>query len=597
VDEELRSPNSWERDKIQAVLNSLNLDWLEPYDLFRISSHIPVACFARSPEGRDYLILNSKVVDESSNDDLRHIILHETLHYLTLGVDFKALEGLAGDIALDIGVEGLIAAMTFNNWKHTPSGYPRFAILRKVLSDLLVGTNPYRLTYPPECESALVTTNGREYKKEAEDLDPELAKIREAVWTLGTYEPYQIYGQLVFFLLEHRPPMIEIPIFIGTLRVLKRGTKPADGLLKLKVQGAEGAGGDETGEGDESKNGKKHGDGKKGSGQKNEEGESDLGADSASGDEGGEGDGDGDTESQGGNGGLESQDDFQPSPVIEEAVEQILIQLGKPGVGKMADVLPRKLRTRLKRRIDLQRARAEIRRIHSFPTDVTNAMEGVLGRELPAPSKLQPYLIRPDRTTQNLMAAGLVPDLIPLFRNLEPKRSKDLIFYFDFSGTMGSYYDSMVLFARLMRQFLPTRIKLFGNLLEEVTLRAFLAEQNTRKWGSLINSGYTNYERPFRDFIKQSPGTSGIMLTDAKPNTGDYSTKFFKEMLRIMRSRGQRMYAFIASSPHARTYGSGNRPKLDSHAFEKALTDWFLIFMPSRDKDTAERYREEIPDW
>lgn len=538
--QELREPNRGEQSAIYSALEYLNLDWLMPYNLFKVTPEIPIAAFARDARNRDWLLLNPKVF-EFSGVDLALIILHEFLHYCTLGAEFRAFQGLAGDITLDIGVESLIATLFFNKWKHSESEYPRFAILQSTqgVEALFSAINPYRLTYPPICEKAAQSIG------EEEPLDPVLAEIRETAWVKGIYEPYDIYGKLTYFLLEHQPPAIEIPIIIiGDMEVLGRGGSDEEGerikAIVLRPGGEEEQEGEEDGKG--------------------------------------------------------SSPDFEPSPVIEEAIEGALETLGCPGVGKVAIILPSRIRRNLKRKIDLRRARREMYRMPGYSTSVVNALQGVLGREIPAPSKLQPYLVRPDRVTQNMMAAGLIPDIIPLFRNIEPRRSKDLIFYFDFSGTMSSFYESMVLFTRAMRQFMPTRLKVFGSHLKEVGLGEFIKEPDFGRWGNLAGSGRTNFEKPLRDFITQAPGTTGIMLTDGMVNDGDYSSKFFQMIARALKNRGQRMYAFIAAG-RSRAYHQGtDKPRLPVEHYGVLLTDWFLIFAPIG----PNYYDDEVgglPDW
>jgi len=539
--QELREPSKDEQSAIYAALEYLNLDWLMPYNLFKITPEIPIAAFARDSRDRDWLLLNPKVF-EFSEVALALIILHEFIHYCNLGAEFQAFQGLAGDITLDIGVEILIATLFFDKWKHSESEYPRFAILQSTQGPevLLTAINPYRLTYPPICEqkAALNTSQG-------ESLDPVLTEIRETAWAKGIYEPYDIYGKLTYFLLEHQPPAIEIPIIIiGDMKVLGRGGSDEEGEeIKAVVL--------RSGEGEE------------------QEGEED---------------------------GKGSSSGFEPSPVIEEAIEDALEALGRPGVGRVAIILPSRIRRNLKRKINLKRARREMYRMPGYSTSVVNALQGVLGREIPAPSKLQPYLVRPDRVTQNMMAAGLIPDIIPLFRNIEPRRSKDLIFYFDFSGTMSSFYESMVLFTRAMRQFMPTRLKVFGSRLQEVGLGEFIKEPDFGRWGDLAGSGRTNFEKPLRDFITQAPGTTGIMLTDGMVNDGDYSAQFFQMMARALKNRGQRMYAFIAAGRSRAYHGGTDKPRLPVEHYRVVLTDWFLIFAPIG----PDYYDEEVgglPDW
>lgn len=144
--------------------------------------------------------------------------------------------------------------------------------------------------------------------------------------------------------------------------------------------------------------------------------------------------------------------------------------------------------------------------------------------------------MRPDRATQVLMAAGIVPDLLPMSGNEVPQHARPTVAaYVDTSGSLLDSRDLIVGVVREVQAWLPATVFVFADHVCEVSL-AEIAN------GVFHQGGGTNFVAVFEHF-EHHDAEAALMLTDGWGSApAGWKTRLAK--------RGKRLYvAFVDVQP------------------------------------------------
>jgi hypothetical protein len=141
---------------------------------------------------------------------------------------------------------------------------------------------------------------------------------------------------------------------------------------------------------------------------------------------------------------------------------------------------------------------------------------------------------RPTRTTQVFMAAGLVPDLLPLYVNETPRANRPCVqIYVDASGSLLDDRDLVVAVVKAIGEWLPATTHVFADRVIDVST-ADLAS------GQFRQGGGTNFERVLQHFTG-SQAEAALVLTDG---WGSLNLNTWRARLR---EKGQRLYVVFVN--------------------------------------------------
>ena len=166
--------------------------------------------------------------------------------------------------------------------------------------------------------------------------------------------------------------------------------------------------------------------------------------------------------------------------------------------------------------LDVQAAEALLRRIRTERMCQKAAAQVVERERLEM--RRQVYTLRPSPATVALMAAGIIPDLLPfVWEQDRGMKGKSLAAYVDTSMSLSRFRPYEVRVVDILREYLPTRLFVFADTVTETSRDAFAAGEYPQGFG-------TSFEAVLRHFARQPEEAAVIFtdgLSDCSPGWGD----------------------------------------------------------------------------
>jgi hypothetical protein len=172
---------------------------------------------------------------------------------------------------------------------------------------------------------------------------------------------------------------------------------------------------------------------------------------------------------------------------------------------------------------------------------IRQVADTVLGAERREPAR-EWVCRQPDRTTQVMMAASLVPDLWPLYTNQVPRHDRPQVrVYVDTSGSLMTERDLAVGIIRAIDEWLPATTYVFADSVAPISTRDLAA-------GHWPQGGGTNFTGVLEHFTGECHPKAevALILTDG------WGGLDVQQWTRTLHNAGQRLYAaFINVTPGA----------------------------------------------